>query len=285
MTITAERQQPVHLPGLHNVVAYHDGFYSGGVPQGDTGFSTLRRMGMKTVISVDGAAPDVAAARAKGLRYIHLPIGYDGIDESRALQLARATRDAMHNGPVYLHCHHGKHRSAGAAGTVAVMLDWASSEQMLKRMGVSGTSSSYAGLFESTQHAKPVSMAVLDDLPGDFPSVMLPQGMVKAMVEVEVIMEHLQYIETAGWRVPDDHPDLVPVAEAGRLADILRHLMDDPSVQQESSEFMQLLEINQADAATLESLLISPALNPRLLTEQFARINTSCRACHVRYRN
>jgi hypothetical protein len=59
--------RPRDYPGLHNVVAYHDGFYSGSVPEGDAGFDTIAGMGVRTIISVDGAEPDVvrAAARAR----------------------------------------------------------------------------------------------------------------------------------------------------------------------------------------------------------------------------
>jgi len=65
------------LPGLHNVVAFHDNFWSGGVPEGEEAFATLAAMGVKTVISVDGAEPDVELAKKFGLKYIHLPIGYN----------------------------------------------------------------------------------------------------------------------------------------------------------------------------------------------------------------
>ena len=105
---------PGEFPGLHQVVTFHPGVISGGVPGGE-GFATLAAMGVKTIISVDGGAPDVAAAKAAGIRYIHLPMGYDGCEESRVLELTRATRDSMERGGVYIHCHHGKHRSPAAA--------------------------------------------------------------------------------------------------------------------------------------------------------------------------
>ena len=46
---------------------------------------------MRTVISVDGARPDVVRAHSFGLRYVHLPIGYDGVPREQALRIARAT--------------------------------------------------------------------------------------------------------------------------------------------------------------------------------------------------
>ncbi|MBM4063406.1 MAG: hypothetical protein FJ265_20245, partial [Planctomycetes bacterium] len=110
---------PVHLPGLHQVVTYAPGFVGGGVPEGEEGLRTLAAMGIKTVVSVDGGAPDAAAAEALGMRYVHLPIRYSGIDRERQLELAQVVANA--GGPVYVHCHHGKHRSAGALGSALVM--------------------------------------------------------------------------------------------------------------------------------------------------------------------
>ena len=86
---------PRDYAGIRNVVAYHDGYYSGSMPDGAEAFETLHAMGIKTIISVDGAAPDVEAAKRLGMRYIHLPISYNAFDKQRRLKLTRATRDAM----------------------------------------------------------------------------------------------------------------------------------------------------------------------------------------------
>jgi len=51
---------PRDYPGLLNVVTFHDRFYSGGVPEGAKGFDALARLGVKTIITVDGAAPDLS---------------------------------------------------------------------------------------------------------------------------------------------------------------------------------------------------------------------------------
>lgn len=36
---------------------------------------------MKTIVSVDGAIPNVEAAKAHGIEYVHIPFGYDGVPE------------------------------------------------------------------------------------------------------------------------------------------------------------------------------------------------------------
>src|SRR5262245_18100801 len=64
------------MAGIHNVVCYASGLISGGVPEGHEGLETLHAMGVKTIVSVDGATPDVEGARKLGMQYVHLPISY-----------------------------------------------------------------------------------------------------------------------------------------------------------------------------------------------------------------
>ena len=140
-------------PGLHNLVAFHDGVISGSVPEGPDGFDSLQGLGVRTIVSVDGAVPDVAAARLRGMRYIHLPIGYDGFDETRRAELTRAVLDGLSNGAVYIHCHHGQHRGPAAALTALLNLgtiDQVEASAWLDRCGVA-----YRGLRNAVQNAEP----------------------------------------------------------------------------------------------------------------------------------
>lgn len=279
-----EAAEPAHLPGLPNVVAYGEGYWSGGVPEGDAGFDTLAALGVKTIISVDGAAPDVDAARARGIRYIHLPIGYDGFGETRRLELARASRDALADGPVYIHCHHGKHRSAGAAATVAVSLGWSSREAAEERMKVSGTSPSYQGLYRCAAAATPVADATLDLVPAEFPEVSRPRGMVAAMVEIEHGFDHLRAIEAAGWGVPGDHPDLVPAAEAGALADALRLMINHPDSAVYSADFAADMEAAWRCAAGVEELIVAGA-EAGVISAELELLGATCKSCHAAHRD
>jgi protein tyrosine phosphatase (PTP) superfamily phosphohydrolase (DUF442 family) len=288
---TMADMKPRDFAGIHNVVAFHDGYYSGSVPEGAEGFETLHAMGIRTIISVDGAEPDVEAAQRLGMRYIHLPIGYSGFDEERRLQLTRATRDAMAQGPVYIHCHHGKHRSAGAAATVTATLGWSTPEAGVERMKVSGTSPSYKGLYACALDATVLSAAKIDAVPADFPSVAPTPTFVKAMVDIDEIDTHLKYIEKAGWITPADHPDLVPAAEAGRMADLLRQLVSSDYTQRQPPEFASIMQRNSDEAKALEDMLASSARatrDPAALAAKSAQLKLivqSCKDCHVKYRD
>src|SRR5688572_20555590 len=67
-----EKLSTQHLP---NAVRVHERVISGGLPEGDAAFAELNALGVKTIVSVDGAKPDLETAAKFGLRYVHLPHG------------------------------------------------------------------------------------------------------------------------------------------------------------------------------------------------------------------
>jgi len=276
---------PRNYQGLHNVVAYHEGFYSGSAPDDASGFDTLESMGIRTIIRVDGAAPDVEEAEVRGMRYIHLPIGYNGFDEERRVELTRATRDAMKDGPVYIHCHHGKHRSAGAAASIAASMGWMTPHEGVERMKVSGTAPNYKGLYACALESTVLSVVEIDSIPADFPEVSRPAGLVKSMVEVEEYFDLLKQVEKAGWKVPADHPDLVPVAIAGQIADLYRLIESDERVRNKPAEFVTMLRRAGGEAQTLEDMLAAKDQDAAKLSEHFRLLNASCNSCHAKYRD
>ena len=287
---------PKDLEGLHNVVAYREGFWSGGVPEGKAGFERLRAMGVRTIVSVDGAVPDVELARSMGMRYVHLPIGYDGFDDARKAELVRAVRDLP--GPLYLHCHHGKHRSAGAAAAVAVSLGWMTNAEAAARMKVSGTAAGYKGLWACAAKAAPMDASAIDAASAAFPEVTRPESFVASMVAIDEAFDRLRLAEKAGWQAPKDHPDLAPVADAGKLADLFR-VVDQISLRKcaptGTDEVAAGMARSAAAAAELESALeragkAAPA-SPDADSERkkasslMAALAADCRACHVKHRD
>jgi protein tyrosine phosphatase (PTP) superfamily phosphohydrolase (DUF442 family) len=279
---------PASLPGLHNLVAYTPTLLVGSAPDDDRGFQSLKSLGVRTIISVDGARPDAAAARRAGLRYIHLPIGYNGMDRDRTLQIAAAIRDAQAEnpgGPVYVHCHHGKHRAAGAAAAAAVTLGELTNDQATGKLRVSGTSPSYPGLFACVAAAAPAAAAQLDAIDtGAFPEVAPTTSLVQAMVLIDETLDRLTLIAAAGWSAPTDHPDLVPGAEASTLADLLRDLDHAPYLRSRPEGFREMMSAAAAEAKHLEADLMSAAPGSTL-SERLGALSRSCTACHARYRD
>lgn len=268
--------------GIHNVHEVAPGLISGSAPESDADFAALQTQGVRTILSVDGATPDIAAAHRHGLRYVHLPIGYHGIDPQRQLEIARAIHDLP--GPVYVHCHHGKHRGPTAAATAAVILGRLSSKEGVMFLRTAGTSDNYPGLYACVERLEPVDAATLDSVPNDFPEIAPVPGFTKAMADTQAAFDHLVEIRDAGWQTPEQHPDLVPLAEAGRLENLLRVLKDDLRTADQPADFQQMLVDSWQAAQQLEAAIAQSGPHDER-TQQLAAIQANCRACHAIYRN
>jgi hypothetical protein len=104
---------------------------------------------------------------------VHLPHGYDGISPVRA----KAVRNLP--GPVYVHCHHEKHRSPAAAAVACIRARLLNSQQGSQVLQVAGTNHNYKGLFESVERTRAIEKTVLDVLSDEFPSTAkLPANLV-----------------------------------------------------------------------------------------------------------
>ncbi len=277
-----ELKEPADFPGLHNVVRYADRLMSGAQPEGEEGFATLAALGVKTIISVDGGKPDVDLAARYGLRYVHLPIGYSGIDPERKAHLARAVHELP--GPVYLHCHHGKHRSAGAAAAVVMSLGIGDSATLLGRMGVSGTAQNYKGMWACASETPQLSAAQLASAPAEFPSVYRTSGMVDGMVGIDVENDNVKSCERAKWTSPEDHPDMFPAKASGGLARALHSLLDDAETKAKGEEFVGLMKAS-ANAADALDEAVKAGKAPDELSGLFKKVGQSCKDCHTKYRD
>jgi len=281
VTPTTTQTTPSNLPGIHNLVTYADDLLCGGVPEGAEGFVTLAKLGVKTVISVDGATPDLKNAEANGLRYVHLPISYDTVTTERQTQIAQAIVNVER--PIYVHCHHGKHRSGAGLGTALVRAGILSVEQVSERMGVSGTAASYTGLWAAVREAQPLSKEELQADPASFPSITKVTGLVATMAEMDQVLDLVRQSHSAKWRAPDDHPDLVAEKETARMAVLMASLRDDAESKAYPAEYQQMLEHSvdlseQLDESVRSGNFIQAA-------QQLSSLRKSCKDCHRSYRN
>ena len=286
---TAEAWSPQRVDQSHlpNAFQLHEKVISGGQPDGEAGYRELSELGVRTVISVDGAQPQVELARKYGLRYVHLPHGYDGVSEKRAQELAKAVRDLP--GPIYIHCHHGKHRSPAAATVACVGAGLLQRGQGLSVLRTAGTSDHYEGLYDSAEQGRQFDNALLDALSVEFPETVEVPPMAEAMVSIEHTYDHLKAIQKAGWESPAGHPDLDPPHEALLLREHFRELLRTREALEEPAEFQTMLRESETDAAQLESGLRSGSdhgnLVPADVGDSFARITKNCQVCHRRFRD
>ena len=290
---TNEPQLPASFPQrlavkhLPNAIQLHERVISGGQPDGEAAFRELSALGIKTVISVDGAKPDTALAAKYNLRYVHLPHGYNGIPEQRVTELAKAVRDF--EGPIYIHCHHGKHRSPTAATVACVangLIDPLAATQVLK---FAGTSDNYQGLYKSAAAARRIDDAILNAMQAEFPSTAKLQPMAESMVNLEHTFDHLKRFAAAEWQPLADHPDLDAAHEALMLTEHFTEMLRLESVAQGPETFRAMLQESETDARKLEEALRSrstaSATVAATANEAFKRITENCTKCHRQFRD
>lgn len=282
---------------IPNAVRVHEKVISGGLPEGENAFKELKSLGIQTIVCVDGAKPDVEMASQFGLRYVHLPHGYDGISEKRGQELAKAVRDL--EGPVYIHCHHGKHRSPAAAAVACVGAGFIPSSDALAILKLAGTSSDYHGLYRSTREARQIDDETFNELKVAFRPVVEIPPMADAMVELDMTFHHLQQLSENGWKALPKHSDISPAHEALILREHFVELLRTEETKSYPSEFSDLLAHSIEAAKEIESMVkgISSSTNHhrpdtvpnrdavKQLDQMLNQIRLDCRRCHEAYRN
>lgn len=274
---------------LQNAIRIHPQVISGGQPDGAEAFRELKSLGVRTIISVDGARPDAATAKEFGLRYVHLPHGYDGIPAQRVQELAKAVRDLP--GSVYIHCHHGKHRSPAAAAVACVSIGLMQPESAAGVLKLAGTSENYRGLFHAAESARRLDDAILDRLPVEFREVSPLPALAESMVALDRTHDHLKSIADAGWKSPPDHPDLDPAHEALLLREHFTELLRTDAVRTKPDRFRTLLSESEAASRDFEASLrawqrsVRSPPPPPSITASFSRVTRNCTACHREFRD
>ncbi|MFN3652710.1 MAG: hypothetical protein ACK47B_24290 [Armatimonadota bacterium] len=270
--------QPVDIPALHNVIRLSEKLYSGGVPEGDEGFRALQRLGVKTVITVDGAKPDLETARKYQMRYVHLPFGYDGCPSPVANALAKAVRDLP--GPVYIHCHHGKHRSPVGAAMARIALDGISNEEAVRELERAGTGKSYTGLYANVRAYRPPTQEQLDRLKVELPEVAPTPPLVEAMVQIEQRFDRLMELQKDEWRL---RPGVDAAYEALQLQELYTELNRTDELKQRPADYRKWMAEGEADGKALETALRAGRLDEA--SRQLGRLAAGCGSCHAKYRN
>ncbi|MFO0935715.1 MAG: hypothetical protein U0798_04255 [Gemmataceae bacterium] len=278
--VTSSTKQP-ETNGIHNVYSLASTIYCGSEPEGQTGFHALKRLGVTTVISVDGSVPNVELAEKNGLRYIHLPIGYDGISRERALEIATVISNQPLFGTIYIHCHHGKHRGPAAAVAALRCIDPLltpdRAESLLKTIG---TDPHYAGLYRDVRTSRPFDPSESHG-PYRLTSRVAPSSLVERMVAIDGTMDRLKLVGKSGWVVTVDHPDLAPAHEALQLVE---HYQELQRLEPKGDAMARHLSSAITDARQLETLLRNGS--PRdVIDAAFRPVAARCAQCHTEMRD
>ncbi|MHC4261207.1 MAG: hypothetical protein ACYSWX_01680 [Planctomycetota bacterium] len=276
------------LPGLHHVYRLSDNIVSGAEPEGVEAFASMKTLGIRTVLSVDGKAPDHELAAEHGIRYVHVPIRYDGITDDELVAITKTFREL--EGPFYVHCFHGQHRGPAAAAVGRIVLDGASREQALAEMRQwCGTSSKYEGLYGVAAFGALPNAATTATSDFDFSPEHRFDGLRSAMIDMTRSFDTIEDLMLRDWGVNPHHPDASAVNEAAKLLESFEQSLAFEDTLSRPSEFSQMLEDSRATAARLvEHLEARRAGDPEageLAAQQVEALANQCSRCHASYRN
>ncbi len=288
-TLSVDGAEKLASDRLPNLVRIHEKVMSGGLPEGDAAFEELRQRGVQTIISVDGRKPDVAAAAKHGLRYVHLPHGYGGIPAARALELAKAVRDLP--GQIYIHCHHGRHRSPAAASVACVAAGLIPVAEASEILRIAGTNQKYLGLIRAANHAQVITSTELDQVDVQFQETIDMPPMTAAMLEIEQAHDLLRRSAEVRWRPADVRSNCQPAHQALMLREHFAELLRTDQVQRATANFQRLLRQSEQAATELEQMLLAWQASggtedsAKLIDVQLALISTNCQRCHEQFRD
>lgn len=268
-----------HLPGVDNVLKVTPHVVSGSQPHGEEGFKTLKALGIDVIVSVDGATPDIENARKYGMRYVHVPIGYDGISDEAQAALKRVMKDFKQD-KIFFHCHHGKHRGPAAAAVACYESGDLSQNQALDFMRSAGTSSDYGGLWKEITEFKPIPLTT--ELPM-LVEVAEVESVAAAMAKIDRIYDELVLCEKAEWKAPPEHADLDPAQQALLLQEGLHETGRLLGEDQYDAKFRKMLAEAEALGKTLKQQI--EAGQQSEASKTLKAVKASCSACHHDYRN
>lgn len=273
-----------HLP---NAIQVTPALISGGLPAGDEAFAELAMLGIRTIISVDAAPPDSQAARRHGLRYVHLPHGYDGVSAEQGQALAKALLEL--EGRVYIHCHHGLHRSPAAASVAGVTAGWIPADKAIKILEFAGTAAKYKGLYASARRARQVPAEQLHRLNVSFQEKVSVSLMAEAMVRIDEHLQPLKAVAGEASHMSKDSQDEDPAHAALLLMEEFRELLRTDETLLRSVDFQDRMRKSWQDSQQLESLLRARSGKDTSWKPAFSkllhRISDDCSSCHALYRD
>jgi len=254
----------------------------GGQPKGEAAFEELARLGIRTVVSVDGARPDLAAAEKHGLRYVHIPFGYDDVPEEKRLQLAKTAREL--EGPFFVHCHHGTHRGPVGAVLAQLSIGEMSSEEAREELQRAGTAEKYQGLWACVADFSPPAEATTSGLEFDFPARAPVPELAQAMADLDRRFDHLKAARKAGWSAPADHPDIDPAHEALQVQELLVEMGRTAEAEKRPQAFLETMERSIEASRDLEAALRVEERDAERAEAAFEALEASCGDCHSEHR-
>lgn len=269
-TFAQEHEPLPHFAWRSDLVA------TGGVPAGDAAFKKLKELGIETVVNVDGSQPDLSSAKRYGLRYIHLPVGYDVLSQHDLAAMRRLANEVP--GKIYIHCHHGIHRGPAYAAVLLRMEGKLTPDAARQLLQDAGTGKDYPGLWYSATE-QPLDNITPCAEPLREGSVV--NSLAAVMVKADEVYDVMKQYIDGGMKPLADHPDFDMHSAAKTLGAVLSGASAFPEYR--DPKFAALLDKSIADALNIQQTVKKKSDDA--LPRYFAELKASCVACHKKYRN
>lgn len=270
--------QRLNVPGIENLIQVTESIYSGGEPT-SAGLEHLQALGVKILVSVDGLSPDRETAEKLGMRYVHIPMGYDGIDTVQLQDFI--TLMTQQQNKIFFHCHHGKHRGPAAVAACLLIAKKVSKEQAIQFMRGAGTAKEYGGLYRSI-HELDISAYQ----PQEFSQLLKKshaKSMAQWMAELDRAWEIVQEQQkTAEAEIDTDQLTIIAEAfrESARAVDKDKEIYGDSSA---TEKLIRWLSECEKETRHIQGQVQTKAhQKARALVEALAK---RCADCHTKYRN
>jgi len=267
--------------GIEHFKKWSDHLAQGGQPFGEIAFQNLAAMGYRTIVSVDGVRPDAETAAKYGLRYVHVPFGYDGVPKDAQTRIVKAVETS--DGPVFIHCHHGFARGPAGAMIARIATEGISNEEAAKELKDSGCSEHYKGLFRDVLAAVPPTSAELAKVPAALPSYVSVGTLGEQMAALDRTWARVGVSKGASWASPAGRADVDPPHDARLLWEQLREIGRLGDIENHGPDFLTSLKTAEDGGIALEEALRKG--DGAAATKQFGVIKQSCDACHTRWRD
>jgi len=128
--------QPIKMEGLPNLHKVSDTLYRGAQPTKE-GFVNLKKMGIKTVVSLRAFHSDKDLLGDTGLAYEHISFKTWHPENEDIVKFLQIVNDKAKQ-PVFVHCQHGADRTGTMCALYRISVEGWTKEQAIKEMTEGG---------------------------------------------------------------------------------------------------------------------------------------------------
>ena len=123
----------IHVPGIARTYQVDAHLYRGGSPDAE-GLAALKKLGVRTVISLRSFHDQEAGARKAGLDYVRIPLNaWEGEIDGEMIRFLQVVADPS-RGPFYVHCKRGSDRVGAAVAIYRICVCGWTKDEAVREM-------------------------------------------------------------------------------------------------------------------------------------------------------